>query len=411
MAIIPRLSPNSERIASATRQAFPQQLASIGQSPDTAEPDLNDPILDALRGSNDAKRSVGIIDDYLDQSSPDQLLKRYENLAGSNISDIDSYLKKTYGVSTAKDKAYYSAYKSAQDLLGRPLTSNEFAQLAPSFYNPADFSSGITTGRAALAQLAERDKQNPENLKTKAPQYTDQVNGLFQDLLKRGASQDEIQHFGTLLASGSVDPYELRTFIQATPEFQTQEDTKFRGSLANELQGYDQDFFSKAKNDVLSQFSNQGITPGTSSSLDFALTDLMGKIATQRGQYLAGLSSSQYQGNKDAARNDYLSGMNNYLGQRNYTQQKSDQNLADFQTRGFNAMDYNTQRNDYLNFLNSQGGRGRSGLGGAIGPVLGAGIGAIGAGMVSGGMGAPQGAALGAKLGGAGGGAYDYLSY
>lgn len=240
----------------------------------------------------------------------------------------------------------YNLLKMGQDMLGRPLTQSEVAQLAPAF------QAGATSGRAALAQFAEAEKQKLPYLQIQAGKYAPQVNQIFQDLLKRGASQDEIQHFGSMLATGQTDPYELSQFVQSMPEYQTAADKSFRGDLASELQGYDTSFLKKAAPSVLSTYAKAGTQ--NSSALDYAMTDLMGKLAENRGNFLGTLSAQQYGGNKEAARQDYLTTQQNYLNSILGGKQRS-QGLQDYYSqRGDQAADYSRQMNDYLSFLQNQ---------------------------------------------------------
>lgn len=238
-------------------------------------------------------------------------------------------------------------YQAGQDLLGRDLTKNEIAQFTPSFSDPE-------SGKANIAAYAQQEAQKPSNLAKKGGEYSGDVNGVFQELLKRGATQEEVNHFGGMIASGQIDPYQLHQFVQATPEYQTQQDTQFRGGLAKELQGYDQSFFDKSKQSVLSQFAKQGQSFGNSSSLDYALTDLMGKIAENRGKYLAGISAQQYGGNKDAARQDYQATQGNYMDSLNNSRNNT-QGLQQYYTqRGNDLTDYNRQLNDYMTMQNNR---------------------------------------------------------
>ncbi len=324
-------------------------------------------------------------------------------------------------------------YKAAQDTLGRDLTSNEFAQVAPLFGSGSD--KEVEAGRAALAQIASNDQQGPSGVSQKYQQgqsgYNDQVNGVFNSLLQRGASQDELDHFGKMIASGDVDPYTLSQFVQQLPEYrtnqsnaaaatQTQADTAARSQLSDELQGYDQNFFNKAKEDVISRYTQAGIQ--NSPSLDFALTNLMGDIQKQRSAYLAdvarqdyvserGNTRQDYLNNNDLLRQDYMTNLGQLSNNANYSRQRSDQLSDLMRGRSYDVADYQTQQNNLMNLLSQQQQPRRGGFGSALGPLIGAGIGAAGAGMVSGGMGAGAGAQLGAYLGGAGGGAYDYMKY
>lgn len=325
-------------------------------------------------------------------------------------------------------------YGSAKDVLGRDLTPTEFAQFAPAFGSGSQ--KEVEAGRGYLAQLAQQEKNSPQALDKKyqagASQYGGQVGGLFKEMLGRDATPDEANHFGKMLASGEVDPYTLRQFMSQLPEYrdqqdaaatakQTQADTAARGQLAGELGQYDQDFFNKAKENVISRYAQMGTQ--NSPSLDFALTNLMGDIQKQRSAYLAdiarqdytsarGNTRQDYLANKGLLRDDYTDTMNQNLANSNYARDRSNSLVDASQGRSYDIADYQTQRNDLLDMLGRQQQQRRSGgMGAALGPLLGAGIGALGAGAVSGGMGAGAGAQLGGYLGGAGGGAYDYLRY
>ncbi len=294
--------------------------------------------------------------------------------------------------------------KRGQQMVGRELSANEVAQFLPYFQGP----NGSSTGPAALAQFAEADKLNPATLAKKSGQYSDQIGGFYQDLLKRGATKEEADYFGRLMASGQVSPYEIQQFIKATPEYQGNQDKEFRSSLSDELAGYDEKAFARERDNIMSQYTRAGLQ--NSSALDYAITDALSKIQENRGSFLGQLSASQYGGNKEAAREDYRGYLNRYLDDRNYTRGRRDSSLDYFMNRANEGVDYERQRNDYLTFLANQPQR-KGNMGSALGPLIGAGIGAIGAGMMTGGMGAGEGAMLGARLGGAGGGAYDYLNY
>ena len=324
-------------------------------------------------------------------------------------------------------------YKSAQETLGRDLTSNEFAAFVPYFGQGTQ--KEVDAGRAALAQFAEQQKNSPQGLDQKYQQgaegYNSQVQGVYNDLLKRGASKEEMDHFGKLIASGEVDAYTLRQFVSQLPEYRekedaamaakrTEEDAAARTQLGQELGQYDQDFFSKAKENVISRYAKAGTL--NSPSLDFALTNLMGDIQKQRSAYLADVARRDYESNRGFGREDYLqnkgllredytNNLDQMFGNQAYGRQRSDQLSDLLRGRSYEVADYTTQRQDLMSLLNQQQGRRRGGLGGALGPLIGAGVGAVGAGMVTGGMGAGAGAQLGAQLGGAGGGAYDYLNY
>lgn len=240
----------------------------------------------------------------------------------------------------------YEVYKNGQELLGRDLTPQEFAQILPRF------ADNIDTGRAYLAEMAKQEEFSPANLAKKATQYSGQIGGFYQDLLNRGASAEEADYFGRLMASGQVTPYEIQQFIRATPEFQQREDKAFREGLEGELAGYDEKAFARERENILSQYTKAGLQ--NSSALDFAITEALGKMQEQRGAFLGQLSASQYGGNKDAARRDYETQRNRYFDQQDYGRGRSDAYMDYLTQRADEGADYTRQRDDYLRFLSSQ---------------------------------------------------------
>lgn len=315
--------------------------------------------------------AVNYIDNYLDAATPDELLQRYQYIKEQNPSNLDDWLKKNYGVSNSKDKAYYAAYTNFKNQVGRDPNANEFAQIAPVFYNPSDFGSGVSAGRQALATYAEQEKNKPENLVSKAGQYSGDVGQIFQSLLGRGATDQELQHFGSMLATKQLDPYTLSQFVQQLPEYQDirtnklvadqeAKDIASRSQLASELGQYDQNAFSKYKEDVISRYAQMGTQ--NSPALDFALTNLMGDIQKQRGAYMADVARQDYQNQRALktgqalqattyGRQDYENALNNYLGQRGYSQQRSDAMIDALNQRAWAGQDYYTQQRDYENYL------------------------------------------------------------
>lgn len=335
-----------------------------------------------------------------------------------NIADqIKSYLQPIGNVSTqgsagasaATGAGWYdiqnnyrnaNIYREASNLLGRDLTQNEFARFAPYFGtgSPRD----IENGRAALAAFAEQEAKSPQALQAKSGQYSGDVNSIFNDLLKRGASQEEINHFGGLLASGEVDPYTLRQFVQQLPEYTSARDQESRSRLNDELSQYDQQFFSKGKEDVISRYAKAGIQ--NSPSLDFALTNLMGDIQKERSAYLSKLAREDYSKGRDVQRDDYLTSLNRMFGEQDYGRQKGDAYSNLLLNRSFNSQDYQRQQDDLMRLLSNQPRQKRGGAGQLIGGLAGAGI---GYGLTR----SPQGAQAGYSIGSGVGGGYDYLNY
>lgn len=314
--------------------------------------------------------------DLLGRLTPDLLVKRYGSVAPE------------FSGRTSLDLQNQQAYNSFKSIVGRDPTGAELAQILPIFHGP----NGQELGNAYLAQFAEQEKQRPENLRKNAPQYANQVGQTIKSILGRDATPDELEHFGSLFATGNLDSYQLQDFLRGTPEFQTAQDKQFREGLSKELQGTDLNFFNRAQQGLRSQFAQQGQYLGQSSALDSALTDLMGQIADKRSEYLAGLSSQQYQGNKNLALGNYENQMNQFLGEKNYQRGRSTSLEDYYRGRSDDLSDYQRQMNDYMNYMNQNNQRG--GLGAALGGALG-GAGAlaptrnpwaIGAGALGGGL-------------------------
>lgn len=284
----------------------------------------------------------------------------------------------------------YNVLKASREILGRDVTAQDIDAIRPWF------EGGDTEGRSYLTELKKQEASSPEALRKRAGAYSGQVGNIFQDLLKRGASQQEIDHFGSLLASGDVDEYTLRSFVQQLPEYRTAEDKRFREGLSGELEGYDREAFGKAKEDVISRYARAGIQ--NSSALDFALTSLMGDIAKERNRYLTGLSTEQYGGNKALARADYEGNLNQYLSNRDYEKNRSYNTMQDYLGRGRERADYDRQMQDYNRMLQSIP-RQRGSRYADLGALIGFGVGAA--------TGNPLLAMAGTYAGRAGGGFFD----
>ena len=322
--------------------------------------------------SNQKGSFEGNYNTILNQFTPDQLLRRYQNVTADQLN-------------TNLDKTNAQAYNSFKSLIGRDPTAAELSQVIPAF------QSGPQNGNAWLAQFAEIEKQKPANLQKRAGEFKDQVNQVFQSQLGRDATADEITHFGSLFASGNLDAYQMQDFLKGTPEYQNNQDKQFRTDLSGELQKSDQNFFDRAKQSVISQFMQNGT--GNSSALDSALVDLMGQIQSKRSDYLANLSAQQYGSNKNLAISNYGNTMDQYLKDKNYNRGLSQNTMDQYMNRTNELVDYNRQMQDYMNYANSYNPRnnGLAGLGaGALsGAGAFAGTGnpfAIGAGGLAGGL-------------------------
>lgn len=299
----------------------------------------------------------------VNQSGPEELIKRYQRAMDDPSLFGNPHATGGAGIYGYVDATNFNAYKSAKQMLGRDITANEFAQILPMFRGP----DGDLQGRAYLAQIAEREKNSPENMAKRAPEKYGTVNSAMQELLKRGATKEEQDHFGRMLATGEITDYELQQFIRETPEFRTTEDANFRTGLNKELEGYDSNFFNKEKENVISRFASAGIQH--SPALDFALTNLMGDISKERSKYLAGVSAQQYQGNRDNARQDYLGTMDRFMADRNYGRSRSDALMDETRGRSYQLQDYGRERDDLMKYLSQNSGS-RNSMGGMFGSAL-----------------------------------------
>lgn len=343
--------------------------------------------------SNDAGSFERNYNEQLGRLTPEMLLRRYKAINNQGH------------LGTAVDRMQAQAYREAVSALGRDITPAEFSQILPYFMT----SNGVSQGRAFLAQMVEQEKMNPnsplspynpQNPRNTLAQRNPEVQAVFQDLLKRGATQDELNHFSQMLATGQADAFTLRNFVSQLPEYRTAQDAEFRGNVAKELEGYDTSAFNKQKQDILSYYANQGMPAGTSPSLDYALTDLMGKIADKRQSFLTGLSADQYNKNTGAARDDYNTYLSRAFESEDWGRNRGAEASDYLRGRLGERQDYDQQRNDYMNFLNSQRGRRSSPWGQLAGGLIGAGIGGY--------TGGPTGASAGWNIGSGVGGGYDY---
>ena len=302
-----------------------------------------------LQGGGLTPEEQQILTVSMDGNTPDQLVSRYRTVADSQNDTFRQLLNQMRGAGNQQDATQQYAYDTFRSTFGRDPSSTEFAQLLPIFGG----AEGRQRGAAAIGQMFEAYKQSPEYFKSQAGQYYDDLDPTFDSLLGRDATASENDYFGQQMAAGRSS-YEIEQMLRQMPEFQQAEDKKFRTGLASELEGYDTSFFNKAKENVVSRLSGNWGGAGTSSALDFALTDLMGQIAEKRGQYLAGISSNQYGGNKEAARQDYTYGRDQYFQGQDYERRRRDSEEDYYRSRGDQDRDYERQKNDYFDMIGRQ---------------------------------------------------------
>lgn len=251
-----------------------------------------------------------------------------------------------------------ASYYAAQDfykIFGRNPSATELAQITPAYVSGDPNILNNTAGQSAISQYYQSIANSPANIASRqqkqwasqAPQNYGTVQQITQSLLGRAPTQNELDHYGTLIASGQADPYQIQQFIQATPEYQNAQDTTFRKGVDTQLQQSDSQFFDTQKGNIAQTYAQMG--RATSPALDVALTQLASQLNSNRQSYLAQLSASQYGGNKDAATAQYQNTENQVQGQINQNTQGIYQNQQQFQQRQNQLADYQRQQTDFNN--------------------------------------------------------------
>lgn len=301
---------------------------------------------------------------------------------------------------------YSAVFDAFEHVYGRAPSQDELNQVLPAFQDPANpHITNTAGGNSLISQMHTATDNTPDKLYKRqqeeylknAPQHFDSVQGLFQDHLGRAATQDELNHFGSLLASGTTDQYQLGEFLKQQPEYTQRQDQQFQEGLSGKLQGYDKQYFSEQILPAIQQaYAKQGRS-FDSSAFRGATAQAAQQQNTTRQNYLAQLSASQYGGRQQNAYNDYRDMVGNQSALTNAGINAQYQGIQNAQTRGQNIQDYNTQAQLYNQYLAKYGKRGTN-WGSIGGGLLGAGLGAFGG---------PAGAAAGFSIGSSLGGAFD----
>jgi hypothetical protein len=295
---------------------------------------------------------------------------------GSSPLGADPYEKYQYSSSNVPDFVRagsteaqgQQAWNDFVKEFGRNPTQNELDMLTGAYATSDPNRTNPAQGKQAIAQYYQSLANTPANIyaaqqkqwAAAAPQHYDSVNQITQSLLGRKATQDELDHYGTLIASGQADPYQIQQFVQATPEYQNAQDTQFRQGVDTQLQKSDSDFFNTQKGNIAQQYAQMG--RATSPALDVALTQLASQLNSNRQSYLAQLSASQYGGNKQAALGNYENTQNQVQGQINQNTQGIYGANQALNTRLNNITDYNTQATAWQNGMNQYGNKGPGAL-------------------------------------------------
>ncbi len=252
------------------------------------------------------------------------------------------------------------AYNAFLTVMGRDPNQVEFSQIMGAFQGP----NSAVNGRAYLAQLKQEEERNPQNPNgvynpnnpnNRLGQYHSAVATQFQQILGRAPTSDELNHFAAALATNQTDTYGLSSFLKQMPEYTNAQDKQFRSGVNDELAGYDEKAFGRMKGDIYADYASRGINVGGNPSLDFALTDLMGKIAENRQKYLTTLSASQYGGNKELATGNYRNVLDQMYQQNQSQRQGNSAYGQQLLNQGWQGADYGYQMRDYNNMMNPSG--------------------------------------------------------
>lgn len=286
-------------------------------------------------------------------------------IAGSPPTNADWGAGQWTGTGGGQKAQEFYAMQEFNKLFGRNPTQSELASLSGAYASDNPNTTNTAQGNQAIAQYFQNFSNTPDQINKanqakylkEAPQHFDAVNQLFQSHLGRTATQDELNHFGSLLASGTTDPYQLQQFLQQQPEYTTKQNQGFQDKLSGQLAGYDQQYF---QNQILPSIQQAYAKQGRSfdsSAFQAAATGAGQQQNVQRQQYLAGLSASQYGGVQDRAYQDYANAVANQQQLTNSgINARYSGNLA-LTDRLNNITDYNTQSQLYNQYLSKYGKR------------------------------------------------------
>jgi len=304
-----------------------------------------------------------------------------------------------------------AVFDAFQNAFGRGPTQDELNEALPAFSTDNQpHVTNVAGGNAYVSQLHSTQENTPDKIAQKqqtqylaeAPKHYDAVNQVFQSQLGRTATQDELDHFGSQIASGSLDPYQLQQFVQQQPEYQTTQNKNFQNGLATQLQGYDQNYFNtNVLPSIQEAYAKQGRS-FDSSAFQNAATNSAQQQNVSRENFLANLSAQQYGNVQSNAYNDYANQVRNQQNLTNAGIQAQYAGVQNNLNRSNQLMDYQMQSDAYNNYLSKYGKR-NNGLGGLIGGGLGAAVGGYFGGTAGAGLGYQLGSGTGTAIQNSGG--------
>lgn len=297
------------------------------------------------------------------------------------------------GATDTANQLNQQAWAAYQNIFGRAPTNTELAQVIPAFQ-----SGGISGGVAAVAGLKNTPlnqvaDQQAELLKN-APQHFGDVTNQFQSILGRAPTQDELNHFGSLMATGTVDAYQMQDFLKSQPEYQQ----KQVDALSGKLSGYDKQYYQEQILPATeAAFAKQGRSLD-SSGFSAALGQTASQQNIDRQKYLAGLTVN----NNANAYQQYVDSVNQNKNLQYTSATAGTNRLNQYQ-------DYAIQQNAYNQYLSRYGKRQSNA--GAYGSLIGGTLGGVAGGIYGDPAGAYAGYTLGSGLGGAAGNIYGNQNY
>lgn len=289
-----------------------------------------------------------------------------------------------------------SLYAKAADILGRDPTGEEFYQWGRQFEGA---EGGFEAAQDLFYAIADEEKSKEipgdipgpgdedipggvddggvpideggepvdTGLEKGTPAWAgNEVTNIFQELFQRAPSQAELNHFGGLLID-EEDPwseYEVGQALRQTTEFREIQDVEFREGIGPELEDITQRTFERAQPGILASYTRAGIQH--SPALDFAMTDVLGKLAEKRESFLLPLQAQQYGGRQAGAAADYRTRLNEYL--RNLAGERSQK---DFFTRSLISSPRTPYRDPYAGFDGGGSQFPYAQAGGAVGSIWG----------------------------------------
>lgn len=292
----------------------------------------------------------------------------------------------------------YYAWKKFSQLFGRNPTEAELSQLAGAYASGDANKANVSGGDSVIAQYYNSQVNTPEQQAKdqqkkyleEAPQYYDDINSQFQGQFGRDATDEEREHFGSLMASGGLNSYTLGQYLTQLPEAVKKQDAEFQESLRTKTSAEDARYFNEQiMPGIQSNFAKSGRS-FESSGFANALAQAAQQQNVNRESFLTNLSAEQYGGNKANAYNEYLNSVGRMQAGQDYSRGRRDQLGDALQGRLYDIQNFNMQKQAYDDYLSRYGKR-KSPFAGALGGAFqGASIGATAGGpwgAVAGGLG------------------------